>query len=147
MRLRLIWITWWNNKLLFFFPIVVFYLIVPLLTITTALTQNIEESRKIFIFMQQTLGPISSYFWLIAYLNVWLDEDGEECIRCSQFKKPSAAGEVLLILILFALMTFPIFLGAHLYYQEGFLEYIRLMSTTSFLISCLYFLSVLSCIS
>lgn len=143
MRLRLLWIAWRNNRLLFLLPVIVFYLILPLLTISTAVNQNIEESWILFVFILQTLAPISAIFWLIAYLNLWLDEDGEECIRSSQVKKSSCAGEVALTLLLFALITLPIFGVANFYYDTVFFELLRLISATSFLVSVLYLFALL----
>lgn len=143
MRLRLLKITWSNNRSLFLMPIVVFYLILPGLTITAALNQNLEKSWILFIFILQTLAPISACFWLIAYLNIWLDEEGEECIRCSQINKPTAAGEVVLILAFFTLLALPIFGVANFYYDMVLFEFLRLISTATFLVSMLYLFSIL----
>lgn len=143
MRLRLLWITWSNNRVLFLMPIIVLYLILPALTITTAVNQSIEKSWMMFIFILQTLAPISACFWLIAYLNIWLDEDGEECIRCSQINKPTAVGEVILMLSLFTLLALPIFATASFYYDMVFIEFLRFTISATFLISMLYFFSTL----
>lgn len=142
MRFRLLCIAWRNNRLLFLLPFIVLYLVLPIVTISAAANQNLDVSWRLFVFVLQTLAPLSILFWQMAYLNIWLDEEGEECIRGSSVRKKTAVGEIFLSVILYAIISLPVFLVAHLFFDTAYLEWLRLVSTAIFFVNVYFLLSL-----
>lgn len=98
-RLQLIWITLRRSLLLFFIPIICMYGIIPIVAIVSPRNEGLQNT----IMASRILLPPSALLWYMAYLQMWIESEGQEAMRACSKGKHTCAPELMLLAASFML--------------------------------------------
>lgn len=142
MRLEIIKIAFWKNRLACSIPIVLLYVIFPIIGYFEYSHSGLDSSLYTLIFTVQALFPLSSLLLPMAHFVIWFNPNGNEVlITCSAYHR-SCTGEILYFCLCIASMLFPASLLFNLLYGPLVLEFVRLYAQCVFSISLLYLCTV-----
>ena len=102
-----------------------------------------EEIMRVYIYASQTLLPLGMLLWGMAYLQVWIDSDGEEMLRSVKQGQHSVYPNLFLLVILYSLANIPSHLLALAYQVSNHWQYLRVFAVYIFFVGVLYLLSLL----
>lgn len=138
-RLQLIRLTFRRTLPLFLAPIVSAYLVLPLIAAAGLASGNWEIALANLVYGEQAIVPLGGLLWAFAYLQVWVDSDGEETMRACRRGKHVCAAELLMLNIGFTVMLLPALAAGTLFFGSLWTEYLRLI-TQVFSFTGLYYL-------
>lgn len=142
-RLTLISITVKSSALLFFVPLFVAYLVLPFFYTSLSNIDDKEYVVQRLYYIAQTLIPVCSILWPMAYLQILIDSDGQETMRACKHGRYTCVWE-LVLLELILLFTLAPMAGVSInLFGLRVGEFIRLLSQISFAYGLLYFTSIL----
>lgn len=142
--LSLIRLSFKRARFIFTLPILLGYLIIPAISSAAYRSLGLSRCLETISYATHTLIPICAVLWGMAYLQMWIDNDGQETIRaCSRGKQTCAFAMVFLMLYLTVILL-PIYLVAHFLVDYSTSEYIKVFAEMIFSVSMLYFISLVS---
>lgn len=118
-RLQLIWITLRRSLLLFFIPIICMYGIIPIVAIVSPRNEGLQNT----IMASRILLPPSALLWYMAYLQMWIESEGQEAMRACSKGKHTCAPELMLLAASFMLALLPGAFIVSTVYNPMFHEY------------------------
>lgn len=142
-RLQLIRLTFRRTLPLFLAPIVIAYIVLPLIAATGLVSGNRENALGNLIYGEQAMLPVGALLWAFAYLQVWIDSDGEETMRACRQEKHVCSAELLMLNAGFMVMLLPVLLAGTLFFGSLWAEYARLIVQVFFFTGVFYLASVL----
>lgn len=138
-RLHLIRITLRRSPLLFFVPIICIYGILPIVAIVSPRNEVLQN----IIIISRILLPPSALLWYMAYLQMWIESDGQEAMRACSKGKHTCAPELMLLAVYFMLTLLPGVFIVSAVYGSVFHEYLYICVQILWAGGLLYVLSVL----
>lgn len=141
-RFRLIWLTVRNAWLLMIMPILSAYVILPLVYITCFYWCTQEELLNNTIFTIEAIMPISGLLWILAYLQMWIDSDGEETMRACYRGKHTSSADLIILTIIYLIALIPVFFLFRVAGTDLWQEYFRAVVQTFLYGSILYLAAV-----
>ena len=138
-RLQLIWITLRRSLLLFFIPIICMYGIIPIVAIVSPRNEGLQNT----IMASRILLPPSALLWYMAYLQMWIESEGQEAMRACSKGKHTCAPELMLLAASFMLALLPGAFIVSTVYNPMFHEYFYICVQILWTGGMLYVLSVL----
>ena len=130
-----------SGKVLFLLPIA-FALIVPPAIIFANIGSGIELTRAMYVGMTQTLLPFGVVMWCMAFLQIWIDNDGEEILRASSGKR-SLCPTLICLVVLYLFVGLPGHLLATYYQVTSIWEFLRLIAIYVCAAAVLYFVALI----
>jgi len=139
-KLQQISIIYRRTMLLVSVPLLITYVVLPLVVAMN--TFNVSIQQQILTFAMQSLIPVSSLLWAMAYLQIWVEDDGREAMQACQGGKYSCAYEIVMIALGFALMLIPATYFASCVFDSMWMEYARLTLQIGLFLSSFYLLAI-----
>ncbi len=141
--LQLIRLTFRRTLPLFLAPIVSAYLVLPLIAAAGLASGSWETALENLTYGEQAILPVGGLLWAFAYLQVWVDSDGEETMRACRRGKHVCAAELLMLNIGFAVMLLPALVAGTLFFRPLWTEYARLIPQGFFFTGLFYLAAIL----
>ena len=138
-RLQLIRITLRRSLLLLFTPILCIYVIIPIVAIVSPRNEELQN----VIMASRILLPPGALLWYMAYLQMWIESEGQEAMRACSKGKHTCAPELLLLVGFFMLALLPGAFVAYAAYGPVLHEYLYICVQILWTGGMLYLLSVL----
>ncbi len=123
-------------------PVLIGYLLIPIMGITTYRSFGSSRCVDTISSAAHTLIPISAVLLGMAYLQMWIDNDGQEATRACRRGKQTCALAILLLSAYLSLALFPMFCVAYYAVSFPFAELIKLYAEILFSFCVLYSLSI-----
>jgi hypothetical protein len=138
MRLQLLYLSLKNIKLFYFIPLAVMYIFIPVSNCLNIKAFGVEVSYSLIMDTAQMLIPITSTWWIFCILKEYVDGDGNELLYVYENIKKTKAYDVLLVFAWYCLHIAVLFFIYSLFYNNIFLEYIRIIIQSFVFISAFY---------
>lgn len=143
MRLEIIKIAFSKNRLTYSIPIILLYVIFPIIGYSEYCHSGQDNSLYTIIFTTQALFPLSCLLLPMAHFVIWYAPNSTEVLITSTPNHCSCTGEVMCFCIYIALILFPVSLLLNLLYGPLLLEFVRLYAQCVFSISLFYLCTVI----
>ena len=138
-RLQLIRITLRRSRLLLFVPIICMYGMIPIVAIVSPRNEGLQNT----IMASRVLLPPSALLWYMAYLQKWIESEGQAAMRACSKGKHTCAPELMLLAGSFMLALLPGAFIVSAVYGSVFHEYLYICVQILWTGGMLYVLSVL----
>ena len=142
-RFQLIRLTYRRTLPLFLASVILAWLILPLIGVVGLASGDREGVLANLIYGEQALLPVGGLLWAFAYLQMWVDSEGEETMRACRRGKYVCAAELLMLTAGFAVMLLPVFAAGMLFFGPLWGEYARLTVQVFFFTGAFYLASIL----
>ncbi len=136
-------LTFRRSLVLFLIPVALAYLVIPLCVSVSMHEGGPERGLQTFVYAIQVFLPMGALQWAMAYLQVWIDSDGQEAMRACRAGKKSRVRDLSILLLCFFVMLLPGAAYSARFFGFQWKEYARVIVETVFSVSVLYAVSVL----
>lgn len=123
-------------------PILVGYIVLPIMGITTYRSFGPSRCVDTISGAAHALIPISAVLLGMVYLQMWIDNDGQEAIRACRRGKQTCMSAMLLLSVCLLFLLFPMFCVAFFVVSFPVSELIKLYAEILFSLGSLYFISI-----
>lgn len=138
MKTKLIWIAMKKHPLHYILPLVVTYIVLPLIALSSISRFGLEQSCHIVVYATQSIIPAICLLFPMAYFNLWLENDGWEAMVSSTNSQYTISFGLGILIVCYTTMLIPAFFLFYSTYGFGWLEYLRLCSQCVFIMSLYY---------
>ena len=131
----LLWLTAKNHRLNSLLPILVAYVILPAIGSVSNMEAN--QATKMICYAYQFLLPLTATLWGMTYLQVWIDNPGEEAMRSCCLSRTLVI-DLFVLTISYMTVVLPAFSVITFTYGLSFIEHYRLIIEVFTMVGLLY---------
>lgn len=142
MRFKIIYYALRKNWLLGVIPLIILYLILPIIVYQEYLHSGINQSLYTLIWAAQALIPVSCLLLPMAHFIIWFHPNSKETLVAYSPNHSSCLGEMLIICLLIAILLFPAILQFKQLHGILRFEYFRIYAQCLFSLSLFYLCTV-----
>lgn len=133
-----------RSKVIFWLPIVLLYLLLPALAMTSDQSLGTEQCCELLSFAVNALLPICAVLWGMAYLQMWIDNEAMETIHACDRGRRTCAGAMVFLGALLWLLALPGSVVAYRTLEYPLAQWGKLGAEIFFSLTILYLVSILS---
>lgn len=123
MRIRLLYLSLRNIRLVYWIPVLILFVFVPIMIYLNVKAFGINETRPYESI--QTLAPIASTWWLFLSFKEYIDGNGIELLYAYLPKRKSKLQDVLLLSVWYLLHAAILHIGLGFWFGGMLWEFIR----------------------